>query len=60
MPVLSYDEAVKRYGKRIKTITGRKGTVFFEDQTSYHQHSASKKPRLLLTISYLFHRKPEW
>ncbi len=57
-PCLSYKTAIKKYGEQIRVITGGKGTNFFEDMTCYHQHSYGVKPRLVLTASYAFHRKP--
>jgi hypothetical protein len=59
-PYLKEDLANKAYGKRIKAITGEKGTLFFEDLTCYHQHATGTKPRLVLTINYLLQRKPEF
>ena len=58
-PLISYEVAIKKYGSRIKIITGRRGTSFFEDLTNYHQRSIGQKPRVILTISYTFHRKPK-
>lgn len=58
-PFLSYPEAEIKYGDRIKMITGKKGTMFFEDLNTYHQRSFGRKERIVLTISYLFQRKPD-
>ncbi|MBS1790717.1 MAG: hypothetical protein JST85_23570 [Acidobacteria bacterium] len=51
-------EAVAEFGAQIITITGRRGTGFFEDLTCYHKHSVGTKARLMLTICYLLQRKP--
>jgi hypothetical protein len=58
-PSLSYETANERYGNRIKIITGQRGTGFFEDITTYHQHSIGRKMRLVLTIIYTLNRQPE-
>jgi hypothetical protein len=57
-PSISYTHAVKRFRQQIRVVMGRKGTIFFEDLNAYHQHSPGLKPRLVLTILYLFHRTP--
>ncbi len=57
-PTINFEQAVKKYKARIKTITGKKGTMFFEDLRSYHQRSFGKKTRLVLTVNYTFHRQP--
>lgn len=53
--------AEKRYGKKITTITGRRGAGFFEDLYNYHKHSwaTGEKPRLVLTFSYVIQRIPK-
>lgn len=55
---LSYEKAEKKYKERVKIITGRRGTILLEDLTTYHQRSFGRKERIVLTISYLFKRKP--
>ena len=51
--------AVRRFGaERIKTVLGKKGTFFFEEQTAYHKGVPPKKPRLILGVNYTLHRKP--
>lgn len=59
-PSISYEVAIKQYEERIKVVTGRRGTIIFEDITTFHQHEVGQKPRLVLTISYMLHRRPEW
>jgi hypothetical protein len=55
---LDDDTALRRFGERIKTVLGRKGTFFFEELTAYHKGVGAKKPRLILAIDYTLHRKP--
>jgi hypothetical protein len=55
---LTDQTAEQKYGDRIRTITGKPGTGFFEDLTCYHKHSAGKKERLMLTITYMLQRTP--
>ena len=55
---LDDDTALRRFGERIKTVLGRKGTFFFEEPTAYHRGVGAKKPRLILAIDYTLHRKP--
>ncbi len=50
--------AEQQYGDRIKVITGKQGTGFFEDLTCYHKHAAGSKERLVLTITYMLQRTP--
>jgi hypothetical protein len=51
--------AVRRFGaERIKTVMGKKGTFFFEEQTAYHKGVLPQKPRLILGVNYTLHRKP--
>jgi hypothetical protein len=51
--------AMRRFGaQRIKTVLGKKGTFFFEEQTAYHKGVPAKKPRLILGVNYTLHRKP--
>ena len=55
--VLDDRVAQDRYGGQIKAIPGRKGTVFFEETSSFHKVSACKEPRLILSIDYAIGRK---
>lgn len=55
---LSDQTAQKEYGDRIRIITGKRGTGFFEDLTCYHKHAPSRKKRLMLTITYMLQRTP--
>jgi hypothetical protein len=57
-PLLPGETAEEIYGDRIKILTGKRGFGFFEDLSCYHQHSIGSKPRLVLTASYLLHRRP--
>jgi len=54
--IISDSVARKKYGSRIKPILGGKGTIFFEETSSYHKVAASQKNRLLLTIDYVLQR----
>ena len=50
--------ARRRYGNRIHTITGPRGTGWFEDITCYHKQAHGTKVRLLLSFTYSLHRRP--
>jgi hypothetical protein len=53
------DEFVRRrFAGRIETITGRRGTSWFEDITCYHKQATGTKVRLMLSIIYSLHRRP--
>jgi len=54
--ILSDQKAFQRYGDRVKTILGEKGTVFFEETHNYHKVSLCKTKRLLLKIDYVLQR----
>ncbi|MEO6726305.1 MAG: hypothetical protein ABIU20_08225 [Blastocatellia bacterium] len=55
------DETAKRkYSGRIKAITGKRGTGFFEDLTCYHKHAVGTKTRLMLAINYVLQRRPPY
>lgn len=51
-------EAERRYAGRMHTITGPRGTAWFEDILCYHKQAAGTKVRLMLTFSYSLHRQP--
>jgi len=53
------EEFVQRHypGKAV-TITGRRGTSWFEDITCYHKQAIGTKVRLMLSIIYSLHRRP--
>jgi hypothetical protein len=53
---LTDEQAVARYGDRIKVMTGVRGTGFFEDTLCYHKGENPKKRRLMLEFEYSFHR----
>ena len=50
--------AQAKYGDRIKTITGPRGTGFFEELTTVHKGAIPRKPRVILQISYTLRRRP--
>jgi hypothetical protein len=55
--IIDDDVAEKRYGDKIKVIMGKRGTVFFEETSSYHKVLSCKKERLILKIDYVLRRK---
>jgi hypothetical protein len=55
---ISDDYARRRYGERIETITGPRGTGWFEDIACYHKQAMGTKVRLMLSIIYSMHRRP--
>ena len=53
------EEFVRRnFPGRVETITGRRGTSWFEDITCYHKQATGTKVRLMLSIIYSLHRRP--
>jgi hypothetical protein len=53
------DETVaRRYGDRVHTILGPRGTGWFEDITTYHKQAIGTKVRLILTAIYSLRRGP--
>jgi len=48
----------RRYAERIETITGPRGTAWFEDITCYHKQAPGTKTRLMLSLIYSLHRRP--
>jgi hypothetical protein len=56
--ILSDAAAHQRFGDRIKVILGPKGTMLFEETSSYHKASHSKTDRLMLSIHYVLQRRP--
>jgi len=58
-PFLTDEQALRKYGERVKTLTGKAGIGFFEEQTAFHKRGVCKKPRLALLLNYNLHRKPE-
>ncbi len=55
--VMSDAAAQKKYGNRIKTLLGEKGTIIFEETSSYHKAEVCKKTRLVLLMTYVIQRK---
>jgi Phytanoyl-CoA dioxygenase (PhyH) len=53
------DYARRTYGDRIHTVTGPRGTGWFEDITCYHKQSPAEQPRCMLYLIYALHRRPE-
>jgi len=55
--IINGDMAQKKYGDRIKVISGKKGTAFFEETSTYHKVEVCKSRRLILSIDYVLQRK---
>lgn len=55
--IISDEVAHKRYGDRMQIILGKRGTVFFEETSSYHKVSICRNARLMLAIDYVLRRK---
>lgn len=55
---LEEGEARRRYGDRIRVVTGKRGTGWFEDIACYHKQDAARKSRLMMSIIYSLHRPP--
>jgi len=56
--ILSDAEAQRKFGNRIKMILGRKGTLLFEETSSYHKAARCRTKRLMLSIDYVLRRPP--
>jgi hypothetical protein len=56
--VLSDAAAQQKFGDRAKMILGQKGTMLFEETSSYHKASNCKTERLMLSIDYVLQRRP--
>lgn len=55
--ILSDAAAHQKFGHRIKTILGEKGTMLFEDTSSFHKASRCHTKRLMLSIDYVLQRQ---
>jgi hypothetical protein len=56
--VLSDTAAQQRFGDRAKVILGQKGTMLFEETSSYHKASRCQTERLMLSIDFVLQRRP--
>jgi hypothetical protein len=56
--ILSDAVAHQKFGDRAQMILGPKGTMFFEETSSYHKGSHCHTQRLLLSIDYVLQRRP--
>lgn len=56
---LDDEYAEARFGERIHTITGKRGSAWFEDITCFHKQAGGTKPRLMLTLIYSLQRRAE-
>jgi hypothetical protein len=55
-PSLDDDEVERRFGTKVRTITGAAGTVFFEDTEAFHRRVAVRQRRAMLNILFASHR----
>ncbi|MGC4098640.1 MAG: hypothetical protein QM706_16125 [Nitrospira sp.] len=55
--ILSDAAAHQKFAHRIKTILGEKGTMLFEDTSSFHKASRCHTKRLMLSIDYVLQRQ---
>ena len=56
--ILKDTTAHQQFGTRIKMILGQKGTMFFEETSSFHKASRCDTKRLMLSIDYVLQRQP--
>ena len=56
--ILGDADAQRKFGNRIKMILGGKGTVLFEETSSYHKAARCRTKRLMLSIDYVLQRHP--
>ena len=56
--ILNDTAAHQQFGNRIKMILGKKGTMFFEETSSFHKASRCATKRLMLSIDYVLQRQP--
>jgi hypothetical protein len=56
--ILSDTVAQRRFGDRIRTILGEKGTMLFEETSAFHKASRCRTKRLMLSIDYVLQRTP--
>ena len=56
--ILSDTAAHRKFGDRIKVILGPRGTMLFEETSSYHKASRCQTERLMLSIQYVLQRRP--
>ena len=54
--VVSDADIQQRFGDRVKVIVGEKGTMLFEETSSYHKASPCQTERLMLSIDYVLRR----
>lgn len=56
--ILSDTDAQRKFGGRIKTILGKKGTLLFEETSAFHKAGRCQTKRLMLSIDYVLQRRP--
>lgn len=55
-PCVPQAEIDAKYGGRVRTITGRAGTMFFEDTAALHRRQMLRRRRVILNVLYASHR----
>jgi hypothetical protein len=53
---LADDEALRRFGPSIQSITGPAGTLFFENTEAFHKRHTGNTRRVMLNMLYASHR----
>ncbi len=56
--ILNDEVAHRKFGDRIKMILGPRGTLFFEETSTFHKASPCQTKRLMLSIDYVLQRQP--
>ena len=56
--VLKDAAALLKFNDRIKMVLGRRGSMLFEETSSYHKAARCKTNRLMLSIDYVLQRTP--
>jgi hypothetical protein len=54
--VVPDDEIEDRFPNRLRTVTGRAGTMFFEDTSAFHRRKMHTRRRAMLNILWASHR----
>lgn len=53
---ITEDEAQRRFGPAIQSITGPAGTIFFENTEAFHRRHPGNERRVMLNLLYASHR----
>jgi hypothetical protein len=51
------DEIQRHHRDRVLTVTGHRGTGWFEDITCYHKQAPAERVRGMMYLTYSLHRK---